>query len=271
MDLDFINRSFDEAFEHIEFFFLAYVAALFVFWFQKKKDSRPVFVYPALFAFFTLCNPYFMLPLMDKINLAPRIRRIFWLLPVNLVLAFVIVTCIHRLSKRWQRLAAAFVFCAVIAFFGESQLSHMAPAENIYKIKDETIAVAEILDGHAPKGQPKSCAFADIQLLELRQYDPSIQNTIRRKDMADWPGSLDLSDPANVQKTLDEKNGRRILTMALYHGIPVEPAILGKYIQKFKIQYIILNNDKPLGTYFIESGCTEIGETEHYTVFAAPE
>lgn len=265
LGMDFLNKSFDDAFSNIGIFFLAYVLALAIFWFQKKQHLKSVFVYPALFAMFTIFNPYLMIPVADRIGLAPRIRRIFWLLPVNLVLAFVMVWLIHILSKRWKRAIAIITLAALIAALGENQFLHMVPAENIYKISNESIQIADIIEKDAQTDEPKSCLFADIQLLELRQYDASILNAIRRQEMLRW--TIDPTDPDAVQQTLDKKNSRRILTLLLYYGIQLEPSVLKRNIKKHKIQYVIPNKNKGLGEYFKNAGYEAVGETEHFEVF----
>ena len=67
LGMDFLNKAFDDSFSNIEFFFLAYAAALAVFWLRKKQNLKSFFVYPAVFAFFTVFNPYLMIPIADKI------------------------------------------------------------------------------------------------------------------------------------------------------------------------------------------------------------
>lgn len=265
LGMDFLNKAFDDSFSNIEFFFLAYAVILAVFWLRNKQNLKSFFVYPALFGFFTVFNPYLMIPVADKIGLAPRIRRIYWLLPVNLVLAFALVWLIYVLSKRWKQAAAVILCIFLIALCGESQWKHMIPAENSYKIKNETVAIADMIEQDADTHEPKSCLFADIQLLELRQYDASLLNAIRRKDMADW--SVNAADPAQVQRVLDKKNSRRILTLVLYYGIQIDPAVLEKNMDKHQIQYVIPHKEKGLGEYFGNIGYELVGETEHYEVF----
>lgn len=264
LGMDFLMNAFKDSISNIELFFLAYVLALAVFLFRKDRDIKAMFVYPILFALFTVFNPYLMIPIADKIGLAPRIRRIYWLLPINLVLAFSATWIIHALSKRWKQAATAIVFLLLIALLGENQLTHMVPAENIYKIKDETIAIANMIEDDAQTDDVKTCLYADIQLLELRQYDPSITNTIRRKDMLNWP--LDPTNPDSIQDVLKENKSRHIFTMVLYHGVQTEPSIVKKHLKKNHIQYVIPNKEKGLEDYFQNMGLQKIGETEHYTL-----
>lgn len=265
LGMDFLNKAFDDSFSNIEFFFLAYAAALAVFWLRKKHNLKSFFVYPAVFAFFTVFNPYLMIPIADKIGLAPRIRRIYWLLPVNLVLAFAMTWLIYVLSKWWKQAIAVSLCILAAAFFGESQWKHMVPAENGYKIKNETIEIADMIEKDAGTDKPKSCLFADLQLLELRQYDASLLNAIRRKDMADW--QVNPADPDWVQRVLNKKNSRRILTLVIYYGLQIDPAILEEQMDKHQIQYAIPNKNKGLGDYFGTMGYELVGETENFQVF----
>ena len=263
--MDFLNKAFDDAFSNIVIFFLDYELALAVFWLLKKRDLKTIFGYPVLFALLTVFNPYLMIPVADKIGLSSRIRRIFWLLPVNLVLAFAIVCLVYRFTRRWKQAAALALFLILAAAAGECQLPHMVPAENIYKISDESIAIADMIEEDAQTSEPKRCLFADIQLLELRQYNPSIYNTIRRKDILNW--SMNPADPSSVEQVLNERSSHHILTMLLYYGVPVESDILKRYVRRFHIRYIIPNKEKGLDGYFEEMGYDEIGETEHFTVW----
>ncbi len=265
--MDFLNQAFDDSFTNIKVFFLFYLVALAVFWFRKNKELKSWFVYPALFALITVFNPYLMVPIADKIGLAPRIRRIYWLLPVNLVLAFALVWLTYRLTRHWQRALFAAAFTALIALVGESQLSYMVPAQNIYKVSQETIEIAAMIEEDAKGNGAKSCLYADVSLLELRQYDASILNTIRRKDMTKL--IVNPADPASVQQVLDEKNSRRTLSMVLYYGVQVKPSIFKKYAKKYQIQYVIPNKDKGLGEYLELMGYQALGETEHFVVYKA--
>lgn len=267
LGLDFLNRAFDDSFTNIKIFFLCYAIALAVFWFRKNKELKSLFVFPALFALFTVFNPYLMVPIADKIGLAVRIRRIFWLLPVNLALAFAMVWLTYRLARHWQRALLAAAFLALIALAGESQLRYMAPAENIYKISGESIQIADMIEKDAGAQDAKSCLYADVSLLELRQYDASILNAIRRKDMVKLV--VNPADPSSVQQVLDEKNSRRTLSMVLYYGIQVKPSLFKKYAKKYHIQYVIPNKDKGLGDYLEGMGYQALGETEHFVVYKA--
>lgn len=265
LGMDFLSNAFIDAFSNIELFFLAYVLALVVFLFRKNKNLKALFVYPVIFALFTVYNPFLMIPLADKIGLASRIRRIYWLLPVNLVLAFVMVCLIQSLSKHWKRFVVVVIFMILTYTVGENQLVHMVPAENIYKIKNETLILADILEKESKTSDTKSCIFTEIPLLELRQYDPSILNIIRRNDMLHW--SIDPTDSASVQQVLEEKNSRHIFILALSYGLQVKPSVMKKHLKKQEVQYIISHKSKGLEDYFENIGCKVVGETENYLVF----
>lgn len=265
LGMDFLSNAFIDAFSNIEIFFLAYVLALIVFLFRKKKNLKALFVYPVIFALFTVYNPFLMIPLADKIGLASRIRRIYWLLPVNLVLAFVMVYLIQSLSKHWKRFVVVVIFLILTCTVGENQLVHMVPAENIYKIKNETLILADMLEKEAKTSETKSCIFTEIPLLELRQYDPSILNAIRRNDMLHW--FIDPTDSASVQQVLEEKNSRHIFILALSYGLQVKPSIMKKHLKKQQVEYIILDKNKGLKDYFEDIGCKIVGETENYILF----
>ena len=86
-NVTFLYEMFRTAFGGIEWFLIAYFVCLAGFFVIGKERLSLGFLYPFLFMLLTIFNPFFIVPLAAKIGLTTRIRRLFWLLPVNLVLA----------------------------------------------------------------------------------------------------------------------------------------------------------------------------------------
>ena len=70
----------------IEWFVLAYFICVALYFIIGREHLSPVFVYPVGFMLLTIFNPFLIVPLSEVIGLTTRIRRLFWLLPVNLML-----------------------------------------------------------------------------------------------------------------------------------------------------------------------------------------
>ena len=87
-NVTFLYEMFRTAFGGIEWFLIAYFVCLAGFFVIGKERLSLGFLYPFLFMLLTIFNPFFIVPLAAKIGLTTRIRRLFWLLPVNLVLAY---------------------------------------------------------------------------------------------------------------------------------------------------------------------------------------
>ena len=111
---------FRTAFGGIEWFLIAYFVCLAGFFVIGKERLSLGFLYPFLFMLLTIFNPFFIVPLAAKIGLTTRIRRLFWLLPVNLVLAYAFTMLCTLRMKKWAQLLLSIVFAVFIATVGSS-------------------------------------------------------------------------------------------------------------------------------------------------------
>lgn len=265
LGMDFINLAFDNAFTGLYGFFFAYLVILVILYFQKNENLKSAFVYPAIFAVFTIFNPYIMLPIIQSIGLTSRVRRLFWLLPVNLLIAYAFTVLLLSQKRKLQRVVVFLVLTAFICLCGENMFSHMTKSENIYKVSNETLAISELLEEDADSSDEKNCLYTDLELLELREYDASICNLIRRNDLIKW--NPDVSDPDTIQEIVSGKNSRQILSLPIRYGITIDQKLFQSQIEKADITYIIVSNTFDLDGYLTEMGYQAIGTTERFSVY----
>ena len=130
---------FRTAFGGIEWFLIAYFVCLAGFFVIGKERLSLGFLYPFLFMLLTIFNPFFIVPLAAKIGLTTRIRRLFWLLPVNLVLAYAFTMLCTLRMKKWAQLLLSIVFAVFVATVGSSVRPYLHMPQNIYKTSDEIL------------------------------------------------------------------------------------------------------------------------------------
>lgn len=264
--IDFFKESFMTAIGGIEPFVVAYVLVLAGFILLKKKELRQYFSFPLIFMLLTIYNPFIIVWVAEKIGLTSRFRRLFWLMPINLVLAVTAVFLIKRFKKTWLRAAAAAVLAVAVVLGGTPAIPEMKKAQNVYKVQNETIEIARIMEADTGTDGYKKAAFADVALLELRQYDPSIRNLFNRKIMYSW--NPDVSDESVVARIKSKVKQRKYqIALVIKYGVTIDEKLFKKCIKKKKVEYLIPNKGFGLDGYLLGMGCEKVGETENFVVY----
>lgn len=278
--VNFFFRMLFTAIEGIEWFVIAYFICILFFCFFKNKYLKSAFVYPLFFMMLTVFNPFLIVPVADLIHLTPRFRRLFWLVPVNIVLSYAFTCiCTFPLKKsadrksRWKTLGlAAACLClsvccaAFIVECGSSTKPYLYTPQNIYKTSDAILSISALIEEDSKAtGTPKSALYTDEQLTELRQYDPSISNFIGRKCLLKW--QLENTDENTVNKVIHSKNKQRILSLVVRFGVQIDPDIFRRYARKSGIKYIITRSDMGFSGYFPQTGYEQIGTAGNFEIY----
>ena len=266
MDWRMTLQAFSDAFDGLMLFIPVYGLLLLFFLFFGTKEEKRVFVYPVVFLCLTLYNPLLVAPIADKIGLAARIRRIYWLLPVVLLLAYGLVRVFDRLHSKVLKsffLVLCFLF---IAYAGQDMRTAFAPVENEYKISDEIIALDDMLNEDGGT-ETKRAAYADLRLLELRQYDPSVRNVITRNRLLYW--NPDLSSVEAVEDCLTEANATEILTLVLRFDQLIDPEIFQGALAEKEVSYVIIEENADKAAYLEKCGMEILNRTESFLLYKA--
>lgn len=259
-------EAFRSAIGGVEWFVLAYVICLLCFFVIGKDYLDTGFVYPFVFMLLTIFNPFLIIPLSKMIGLLPRIRRLFWLLPVNLVLAFALTWAVFALKKKRLRALLCVAAAVGIICCGSFAIPKMHKLENPYKTSNMVIEISRIIEEDAEEnGLWKSVLHSDVELLELRQYDPSIHSVLRRSDMLDW--SIDPEDEEAVKQVVKSKHVIRNLALVSRYGIEIKQSRFLKYIKRARAPYVITEPGRDLDTYLTEAGFEEIGNVNGRRIY----
>lgn len=261
-----LYEAFRTAISGVEWFVLAYIICLICFFVIGKDYMTTGFVYPFAFMMLTIFNPFLIIPLSEMIGLLPRIRRLFWLLPVNLTLAFVFTWAVFSFKKKYLRVFLCAVIAAGIICSGSFAIPHMHKLENPYKTSNMVVEISRIIEEDSAKnGLWKSVLHSDVELLELRQYDPSIHSALRRSDMLDW--SIDPEDENAVKQVVKSRHVLRNLALVSRYGIEIKQSRFLKYIKRARVPYVITEPGRDLDTYLKEAGFEQIGNINEYRIY----
>lgn len=282
--IQFVFEMFRTAMGGIEWFMLAYLICIAVFFVIGREMISTSFVYPPFFLLLTAFNPFLIVPLSEVIGLTTRFRRLFWLLPINLVLAYTF-TCICTVAPRFSylsrpprhtaaqirlnrvhRLLAALLCVLFVVYAGSSMKPYLQKPENIYKTTNKILEISRLInEDAAATGTDKAALYSSQQLLELRQYDPSIRSLLRREDLLDW-NLADTSDET-VQKVIKSNHRLHILALVSRYGIQIDQELFLKNAKKCNAYYIIAHYDTELCDYLISAGYEQLGVAEDFEVY----
>ena len=215
MDYTILFTALKAAYENLYVYIGVFALLLVFLLFRGTREEKETFVFPVIVLALTLYNPLLINPIMDDIGLLPRIRRIYWLLPVNVLLAYMAVKAVFLLQKKTLRIITAIALCVCIALGGSSMVNTaMDRTKNPYKLPEDVIAIADSLE--RDENKEVHAAFVDPELLALREYDPAIKNRLNRKLM--WTWDVDVTDDAKIQQILTGNNPKKIMALVLRFG-----------------------------------------------------
>ena len=258
--------AFRTAIGGVECFVILYFICLACFFVIGKDYMNDGFVYPFFFMALTVFNPFLIVPLSKVIGLLPRIRRLFWLLPVNLVLAFVFTRSVFAPRKKFLRLLTTVCITGIVIYFGSSVIPQLHMPENIWKVSNTVLQISDLIEEDASGNDlEKSALYSDVELLELRQYNPSIHSVLRRNDLLDW--SIDPADEEAVSQVIKSKHVLHTLALVSRYGIEIDPVLFVSYMERVKASYVITEPSRDLHDYLTGTGLEQIGEIDGYRIY----
>lgn len=258
--------AFRTAIGGVEWFVIAYFICLACFFVIGKDYMNDGFVYPFFFMALTIFNPFVIVPVSGIIGLLPRIRRLFWLLPVNLTLAFVFTCTVFLPKKKSLRLLITACITGGVVLLGSSAIPQLHMPENIWKVSNTVVDISDLIEKDAAEnGLEKTALYSDVELLELRQYNPSIRSILRRNDLLDW--SIDPTDEQAVSQVIKSRHVPHILALVSRYGVEISSKRFIKYMKRVKVSYVITEPSRDLQDYLIQAGLVQIGEINGYRIY----
>ncbi len=161
---------------YVGLFWLA-VAAMLLF--EKNKKKKEFFLGQILVFSVVYLFPVTAYLIMNYCIGVTVYWRMFWLLPVTVMIAYMFTNALDYAKGRWQKtLAAALILLAVIQ--GGSPVynqENFKAASNYYKLNQDVLVVCEAVskDAQANGIEKKGLIVPNQLATEIRQYDASIR------------------------------------------------------------------------------------------------
>ena len=168
--------------------------------------------------------------------------------------------------EKWAQLLLSIVFAVFVATVGSSVRPYLHMPQNIYKTSDEILEISSIIESDsAATGLEKRTLYSSQQLLELRQYDPSIRGILRRNDLLDW--SIDPDDETQIADVIASNHHLHRLALVSRYGIQIDRQEFLTSAKKCTVNYIISHSDMGLADYYEAAGYEKLGQAGEFEIF----
>ena len=245
------------------FFVLSVIAAAI---FLKTRWKKGLFAY-LLFLALTAFNPILVIPLVNWLALDDEYYRFIWLLPVTVLIAWLAVYLVERVSKPVLRAVVCVLCIIVLAFPGKSILSRgLESAENLYKIPDEVVEVSQKLHALAEEnGDEELRVVSDFDLVvTLNQYDPSIFQIVSYADVNllstyDNPEEYENTFPPYLKSQMH-------IYQTLYNQVEYTWMDLGGSFRETETDFVVMKKSDPMLEYILTQSCNIVDEAGQYVI-----
>lgn len=241
-------------------FFVIYLVALVYIVRQKAGLMKQIFVWPFLILLITIFNPLVMEPILQMTGWQDRYSRFFWMLPVELLCAYVLACVIEKQQCKEEKLAIA-VFVGCLIFLCGSSATKLELDDNIYKIDQTVIDVADRLSELSEKENP--VVFYDEDLYYwIRQYNPSFVAALPYSQMVIYR----WQDAQSIDTSEQYESKKKALAM-FAQGVEVEPKIVNNMLKRREVEFFVRNKKFYSAEYMEQLNLVYVDTVDEYEIF----
>lgn len=266
LGLKFVKTCFSNYWGQIYFFGVFIVAILWFFITQKHRLKY--FSLYTFFLFLTIYNPVLVNVFFKHFDQDSVYYRFFWLLPVNLVIAYLITHFISHISTHTKK---AITLCATIyaiVLLG-SPVKYFSSLyklpDNLYKVSNDLLEISEYIHQDADTPNPRVAVSADL-LMTVRQYDPTIFPTIDCDCALCWQGLPDFQYALGNTYYLSEKP----IMDVIYGGDCSNPDDFSASISATSTHYLVFSKTVDIQSFLQSLNYQYIAETTNYIIYRSP-
>lgn len=126
----------------------AFVAMLFLLLLPKNKKLKQFFLYPSIVVLLIINNPLTIYWIVEKgLMSSARYVRLYWLLPITFVLAYVCVLLVKK-AQGWKKYVTAILCIVIIICTGSYMFTEESYSKktNLYNIPDDVIEICDFIE-----------------------------------------------------------------------------------------------------------------------------
>ena len=230
------------------------VMLLFLLWPGNKRIKR-FLLYPSLVVLIFINNPLSIYYIVDKGLMAyNRYVRLYWLLPISFVLAFLCVKLVIK-AKKWRRIAVALICSGIIIYTGRYMFTEESffKMTNLYKIPDDVIEICDFIE--------EDVRFANQKLEEIRIVVPSDYSNY----ICQYNGNIKLLYGRYSDYSPFYSIAVNTRTFLEPRELEVQAICAGAH--ESDCDYIVVDANKPKKGKFIKYDYEKLIETEDYVIY----
>ena len=242
---------------------MLYLLGLSIIALKGSRELKRVFLYPGIVILLTVYNPLLPLLINRIFDVNKEYYRFMWIPPVCILPAFAAACYVMKEGKsRGFKLIGFAGFLLLFAGIGSFVYgSGYVPAENVYKIPNEVIAVSKMIRENTDMKYPVAVMDRDMQM-EIRQYDASILLACDRTQYLDFLGDVDEDQ---LTKEKNEYVNRLLTVIARYEKIDKDS--FREALNKTNTQFVVVEKVSPMLKYLGDAGLEAVGTTGSRVIF----
>lgn len=227
------------------YIWLLFLIALVWIMVKKSKNKASIFlaIYCVIYAIVVL-NPISAV-VLTKLGLDLVYWRVFWLMPVGILLCYLLVTIVECVKKRWMKNIIIILECVLLAICGGwiYTKDNFKIAQSPYKIPQYVLEVEALIpDGSTIMGD-------DYVVIWIRTLNATINMPYGRQMI--WNGG------SEEQMELHSLLNQEILDVK----------VLSQKALQYNCDYVVIDKTKQLSDKWENYGMTLEGETPYYYIY----
>lgn len=229
---------------------ILFASLLYIYIAEHNLGRKYLLCYYPLLVIAVIFNPLVASQIISIIE-GQVYWRVFWILPITIVIAYAAASIISNISKKTERVVATLALMAILIMGGKFMFTsaNYSPASNWYKLPPQTIEVCDILEKDC--GGMIRVVVPEELLVSMRQYDANIQMAYGRTG----------ADNSGVW------NDASYNLYCLMQDSILKEDLISKAMKELDCNYIVLNKSTFISDKFGNYGYHCIASTDSYNVY----
>lgn len=241
--LDVAGRAFLQYFGEGWYFYFLVAAVIYIFARRHARKQAGFLAWSAVALLLLIFNPIVVI-VLEKMLEGNVYWRVFWMLPVLPLTAYVITDAVWERKERFMRIFACLMFAGIVAAGGRwiYTSENYARAENAYKIPDQAAGVCNLILQDGARG--RAIVHPDL-ITYIRQYSADVTMLYGRRGYS--------SNLTNVMEALRQET--------------IDTEYLDAVAEYYDCPYIVAKADAKFERVPEELGWGLLGDTGAYCVY----
>lgn len=230
------------------------VMLFFLLW-PRNFKLKQYFLYPSIVILIFINNPLCIYYIVESGLLSyNRYVRLYWLLPVTFILAYLCVKLVTK-AKNWRRIVVALICAGIIIYTGSYMFTNESYTKmtNLYKLPDDVIEICDFIENDVifgGKTMEETRIVAPVIVSSyIHQYNGEIKTLFGRYNNS----SVYYDVAQNMMKLLEAPE--------------LDVKAICDYAHESACDYIVIDDNKPQNGKFRKYDYEQLAQVESYIIY----